>query len=275
MQNLADYKFNKFSQYGEDGIIEKIFSIIGTESKVCIEFGAWDGFHMSNTALLWTNSWKGILIEGSKKRFKTLLENTKAYDCVCMNEFVGRDGKGSLEGILQRYGLDQNIDLLSIDIDGDDYYIFESLEELRPRVVICEYNATIPAEKDIFADYGNNFGCSVSAINRVAHEKGYMLVSITESNCIFVLGKYRDLFSDYETRIDEMKYKDFEINVITSYTGEYVLANAQKPIYGLTTPYRKNLNGEHRALDIPCGISRIYNHLKKLDRYIRRNILKK
>lgn len=275
MKKLADYKSNKFSQYGEDGIIEKIFSIIGTESKVCVEFGAWDGFHLSNTALLWTTSWKGILIEGSSKRFNILLENTKKYDCVCIREFVGRQGKYSLEGIFQGYKLDNNVDLLSIDIDGDDYYIFESLEELRPRVVICEYNPTIPAEKDIFADYGSNFGSSVSAIDRVAREKGYMLVAITESNCIFVLSKYKDLFNEYETRIENLKHDEFEINVITSFTGEYVLANSREPIFGLTLPYRRNLNGKHLELGIPCGISKIYQYIKKLDRYIRRNILKK
>ena len=65
---LAQHGQNVFSQFGEDGIIARIFEIIGLQSKACIEFGAWDGFHMSNTANLWTKGWKGVLIEGHAGR---------------------------------------------------------------------------------------------------------------------------------------------------------------------------------------------------------------
>ena len=143
MTRLVDFSSNVYSQFGEDGVIRKIFEIIGIKSKVCVEFGAWDGFHLSNTANLWTKSWKGVLIEGNKKRFRCLVENVKAYDCICIQSFVDSKGESSLESLLVMHGITTTIDLLSIDIDGNDYYIFESLREIRPRVIICEYNPTI------------------------------------------------------------------------------------------------------------------------------------
>ena len=118
MKKLTEYKYNKYSQWGEDGIIEKIFSIVGTSEKTCIEFGAWDGFHFSNTANLWTQSWKGILIEGKRKRYKELRKNTQGYNCICINQYVEKEGKNKLENILRRNRIDHEIDLLSIDIDG-------------------------------------------------------------------------------------------------------------------------------------------------------------
>ena len=70
MKRLSEHASNTYSQFGEDGIIEKIFQIIGVNSKVCIEFGAWDGFYLSNTANLWTNGWKGILIEAEQRKIR-------------------------------------------------------------------------------------------------------------------------------------------------------------------------------------------------------------
>lgn len=84
---------------------------------------------------------------------------------------------------MKNNNISKEIDLLSIDIDGDDYYIFESLETIRPRVIICEFNPTIPAHIDIYPKMGNYFGCSVAALNRIANTKGFKLVSILGVNC--------------------------------------------------------------------------------------------
>lgn len=132
---LSDFANNIHSQWGEDGVIENIFLKIGTESKTCIEFGAWDGFHLSNTASLWTNGWKGILIEGHKQRFKHLVKNVSPYNCVCINAYVGIGPDNCLEALLKKNGIAESIDFLSIDIDGDGYHIFSSLSTLRPRLV--------------------------------------------------------------------------------------------------------------------------------------------
>ena len=148
---------------------------------MCIRdrFGAWDGFHCSNTANLWTNGWKGVLIEGDAKRFEQLVKNTEPFNCTAISRYVGISSGHTLEDILKEKNVDFDVDLLSIDIDGDDYHILASLSALRPRVIICEYNHTVPYWLDIYQKPGEYFGASVAALIRMAKEKGYRLVCIT------------------------------------------------------------------------------------------------
>src|SRR3972149_6450196 len=101
-------------------MIKTIFEIIGTSSKLCIEFGAWDGILNSNTANLWRNGWKGILIEADKIKYEALVRNAAGYDCYCIHAFVSHTGENTLENILRRQDLLREVDFLSIDIDGND-----------------------------------------------------------------------------------------------------------------------------------------------------------
>lgn len=242
-QPLSAFGSNHYSQFGEDGVIAKIFEIIGARSRICIEFGAWDGFHLSNTASLWSNGWKGVLIEGHAGRFQDLVRNVRDHDCTCINAYVSRDGDNRLEALLDRHGVGHDIDLLSVDIDGNDYYIIESLDTLRPRVIVCEYNPTIPAVMDLQAEYGNYFGASVAALERIARTKSYRLVALTETNCFFVLEEDFHRFAGYETRLDRIRIDTQLVHVITAYNGDYVLS--RNPPYGVNYPYGGTLTGPH------------------------------
>ena len=245
MLPLSHFSNDVFSQYGEDGILAKIFDLIGTTSRVCIEFGAWDGFRLSNTANLWTKGWRGVLIEGERDRCELLRENVKRYNCLCLNAFVTRAGENSLEAILHRNQVAGEIDLLSIDIDGDDYYIFDSLEHLRPRVVVCEYNPTIPPDIDLYADCGSYFGASITAISRVAESKGYSLVAITDTNGIFVLKSLTAPFHQFETRFDRIKLTKHLTYLVTSFAGDFTRCGTTP--FGVGIPYVGNLNGPHQS----------------------------
>jgi hypothetical protein len=232
MNSLHEYKKNIFSQYGEDGIIEKIFEIIGIHSNICIEFGAWDGIHYSNTANLWKNGWQAILIEMNPDRFKELRNNTEGFNCICINEKVGIDLGGTLESLISMVHFDKTkgVDFLSIDIDGDDYYILKSLTHLRPRVICCEYNPTIPLHLNLLPDKNNYFGCSAKSLIALAEEKKYHLVAMSDTNCFFVASEELQNFSDYQTNTIELfdpKYLTFLYN---GYDGKVVFS--QKPIYG-------------------------------------------
>jgi hypothetical protein len=221
---LRDFRVNHYSQWGEDGIIQKIFQIIGTTSKVCIEFGAWDGLKYSNTAHLWkTQNWKAILIEADSAKFEELLKNTKGYSCININRFVGIGRDNSLEAILAQHGITDSIDLLSIDIDSDDYQIFAGLNKLHPRVIICEHNPTIPAELDIYQDYGGAFGCSIGALIRIASAKGYSLVALTETNSIFVDSSLIGKFAEFELSPANIAVTDYVKYLIFSYAGMPVI----------------------------------------------------
>ena len=152
---------------------------------------------------------------------------------------------GSLEAILHRNQVAGEIDLLSIDIDGDDYYIFDSLEHLRPRVVVCEYNPTIPPDIDLYADCGSYFGASITAISRVAESKGYSLVAITDTNGIFVLKSLTAPFHQFETRFDRIKLTKHLTYLVTSFAGDFTRCGTTP--FGVGIPYVGNLNGPHQS----------------------------
>ena len=220
-------KFEKIvtSQWGEDGIISEIFNRIGEGNKLCIEFGAWDGKHLSNCWNLWHNlDWKAILIEGEKERTDALRESLGNFPKVTpINKFVSIEGPNSLDSILDSINLEEDIDLLSIDIDSDDYSIFESLKR-KPRVVVIEYNPTIPPHIDLVQKPGHNLGNSVSATFKLAHQKGYKLAHMTYTNLILV--------SDEEwnkLNIEEVDYfRAFQYDkltcVINTYGGDTILS---------------------------------------------------
>lgn len=260
-KRLADFGYRKYSQYGEDGIIEKIFECIGTTSKVCVELGAWDGFHLSNTANLWTQSWKGVLVECDDAKFDQLTKNVRGYDCLCINALVTRSGQRSLEAILRGHGVHNPIDLLSIDVDGDDYFIFESLSELRPRVVIVEYNPTIPAHVNLYADPNNFFGCSVGALVRLGKQRRYKLVALTDTNAFFVTEEDFSRFCEFETSLDRIRIDKHLVYLVTSFAGDYVICGT--PLFRLSYPYRGRLNGEHRKIAFK---SRVFRSLRLINK---------
>jgi len=243
MKKLSDFGCNIYSQFGEDGIIEHIFGILGTSSKVCVEFGAWDGFYLSNTANLWTKGWKGILIEADKAKYKELVQNVKQYDCCCINAFVGYEGPNTLENILKQNGVSGDIDLLSIDIDGDDYYILENLGELKPRLIVCEFNPTIPPSIDLIPEKRNYFGCSASSLVRLAEKKGYRLIGTSDANCFFVRTEDYGKFKDYENNLDVLMKKEYFTYFITGFDGDYILS--KKPVYGFHYPSTQKFRGEY------------------------------
>ena len=250
---MSSFARNNYSQFGEDGIIEKIFEIIGTSNKICIEFGAWDGFYLSNTAHLWSNDleWKAILIESDSEKCIQLTNNLKKYNCLAINRWVGKDSANCLESILKDYNIDLSIpvDILSIDIDGNDYYVIDSLKDLKPRVIVCEYNPTIPFWHDIYAEYSsdNYFGASLSSIVRVAESKGYSLIATTEVNAFFVRQELFEKFNLFETDIRFLANTSCYSSLITSYGGEYLIVNDrfQHP-YGVNKKYTKPLFGNFK-----------------------------
>ncbi len=245
---LSTFSKNIYSQFGEDGIIEKIFEIIEPRSKVCLEFGAWDGYRYSNTANLWANKgWTGILIEGQKDRVQELKKNINGYNCVAICRYVGLTEGNTLEDILKEYDVKEDIDLLSIDIDGDEYHILSTLKHLRPRVILCEYNPTIPYWLDIYSSPGNRVGASVSALIRIGGSLGYKLISLTETNCIFVIEQEYKKFENFNTQVNEISSCKYLNSIITSYSGEYFV-HGELP-YGITFRKIKGLKTDQVTAD--------------------------
>ncbi|MEP7167925.1 MAG: FkbM family methyltransferase [Bacteroidota bacterium] len=244
MSEFKKFEKNIKSQFGEDGVIEEIFSRIKTENKTCVEFGAWDGEHMSNTWNLWHNhQWKAILIEGEKDRCDELKKYTKDYNVNPINAFVAVEGKNSLDTILSKTDFPENIDLLSIDIDGDDYYIFQSLKKYKPRLILIEYNPTIPPHLEMVQAEGEYFGASALALVNLAHKKGYGLVHITVTNLIFVHQNDFEKLNINEPELSSIFPDELLVYVFTSYDGKPYLSKSLAYATTLTKlDELKNLN---------------------------------
>jgi hypothetical protein len=188
---LRDFRRDRHSQFGEDGIIEKIFRTIGEQSRWCVEFGAWDGVHLSNTrSLIADRGWSAVLIEGDPGRYETLRANCAGFAGAVhpVNAVVGWSGAAALDSILAGTPVPAGFDLLSIDIDGNDWHVWNAVAGYAPRVVIIEFNPTVP--NDVLfvqdADPDVRQGSSLLAMIELGRRKGYELVAATEANAIFV-----------------------------------------------------------------------------------------
>jgi hypothetical protein len=186
-RGLLAHARNVFSQNGEDGIITAIFSMIGCTHRICCEFGAWDGVHLANTRSLLLDGWRGVLIESEPSRFESLQENYKRIpQVVCVHALVD-DGRNNVASILRSVGVREELDFLGIDIDGEDYYAFGSLD-VRPRLICVEVNAghsptdsTLLPRDTAKRNIGQPLQCFVDAGLRL----GYRLICYT-GNAFFL-----------------------------------------------------------------------------------------
>ncbi len=195
---LNDFARSVTSQGGEDGIIEKILSVIKNTNKWCVEFGSWDGKKLSNTYNLIDNhGYSAILIEGDKKRFQDLLKTVgPEKNVIPINAFVGFEENDNLDKILESTPIPVDFDLLSIDIDGNDYHVWDAVKNYKPKIVVIEFSATIPSTVEFVQprDMRITQGNSLLSITKLAKSKDYELVAATGGNAIFVDSKYFGLF---------------------------------------------------------------------------------
>lgn len=171
-----------YSQSGEDLAVRRIFDIIGEGSRTCVEFGAADGVWLSNTKIFRDVGWRSWLFD-AKPRAPEVIEASIHPD--------------NVDQVFDEHGVPQVIDLLSIDVDGMDLWIFDRLHR-KARVVIIEFNPIIPAGHPVSTPFpgaslgGNSgwahpyFGASPSALRVVARRKGMDAVALVGCNIIFV-----------------------------------------------------------------------------------------
>ena len=186
---------NVHSQNGEDGVLHRLFAALDIATGTAVEFGAWDGVHLSNTAALRARGWNTILIEADETKIARLraLESGRTK---VVHAFVEPRGEHSLDAILDGIGV-THVDFVSIDIDGDDLNVFRHLVR-RPTVVCIEFNPGIPPPYSFTNPERQHKGSSIAAIYEVAQDKGYELVYATYCNAFLVRKPEASRFAHYD-----------------------------------------------------------------------------
>ncbi len=197
--SLTDHEFRIFSQSGEDGIIQYLIRSIPVANQTFIEFGVED-FQESNCRfLLAKDNWRGFVIDGSAPNIERLQgsELPWRYQLDSVSAFVTRE---NINDVLAMSGFAEDLGILSIDIDGNDYYIWEAITGFRPRILIIEYNSIFGPDRKVTIPYRADFdrklahsshqyyGASLAAINDLAERKGYALVGVNSTgvNAFFI-----------------------------------------------------------------------------------------
>jgi hypothetical protein len=213
---FKDVGLRVHSQHEEDGILLFIFALIGSTNKKCVEICAGDGIECNTANLIINHRWIGLLCDGSPKnikRAKTFYANnkdTQFWPPTIIQEWLTKD---NINDIVERNGFKGEIDLLSLDVDGVDYWLWQALSSVSPRVVVLEINhlwgpeasMTVPYRDDFvaeFTQYGSDYaGASLAAFVKLGREKGYRLVGTNAiaTNAFFVRN---DVAHDWLPEVD-------------------------------------------------------------------------
>ncbi|MGH8766033.1 MAG: FkbM family methyltransferase [Burkholderiales bacterium] len=195
---LERHGWKAWSQNDEDGILHEIFRRIGTATRTFVEFGVSDGRECNSLRLL-VEGWSGLWMESGARDCETIrrvFAAPLAEGRLELQETSVTPGNIDLLIGSARVAAAGELDLLSIDIDGNDYHVFHAVESVRPRVVVIEYNAKYPPPMDLVPPYdpqhgwdGSDYmGSSLQALANLGARRGYRLVgtNITGSNAFFV-----------------------------------------------------------------------------------------
>jgi hypothetical protein len=191
---LTAHELRVFSQNGEDGVLAEIFGRIGVGGGGFVEFGASDGAENNAAFLAQVLGWHGVFLEADPGAFSALEHRYRGHPRVrTVRAAVEPD---TVERLLHGAGVPAEPDLLVIDVDGNDYWIWRALEAFRPRVVVIEYNGdldpTLPKVMPYTPgwrwDHTSGYGASLAALEALGEEKGYRLVhtELTGVNAFFV-----------------------------------------------------------------------------------------
>lgn len=269
---LSTFALDVTSQSGEDGILSKALDVLPERSGWCVEFGAWDGRKYSNTYNL-VNSlgYRGVFIEADSERFRDLEKTHSSQVHVLLNALVGVSEKDGLDALLEAHPVPREFDLLSIDIDGNDFHVWAAVRIYRPKLVIIEYNPT--AANSVYfvqpCDPSLNQGASAAALVRLARSKGYELIAVTTFNLLFVAQEYYPLFSIPDNSLALLRDDSGCPQIFFGYDGHVFLAqnedvgSAWLPWHGLAIP-------ESKVQRIPRLLQRYPDNYSGIERFLYR-----
>lgn len=210
INNLEEVEFQVFSQRGEDGIIQYIIDQIQIPNKIFIEFGVEDYMESNTRFLLINNNWSGLVIDGTNENVKFIKNDFIywKYDITAYHSFITKE---NINELISTYTNCKDIGLLSIDLDGNDYWIWEAIIAINPRIIVCEYNSVFGKDQKISIPYDAAFqrrkahfsdlyfGASLPAFYHLAQKKGYDFIGTGGAgvNAFFVRKDLSEPFIKY------------------------------------------------------------------------------
>jgi hypothetical protein len=191
---ISDTGFKVYSQTDEDGVLWYLFAVIGTNGKSCVEICAGNGAECNSANLILNHGWHGLLFDGDSanvetgRRLYSVSRHTYVYPPRFECAWITR---GNVNELIRSNGFAGEVDLLSLDVDGVDYWLWEALEVVTPRVVVVEYQDILGPDRSWTVPYADDFsaakypttdgmpnfaGASLPAFVKLARRKGYRLV---------------------------------------------------------------------------------------------------
>lgn len=215
IRNLADVEFKVFSQWGEDGIIDWLAAHVPVPNTRFIEFGV-ENFREANCRFLLMNrNWRGLVMDGSEEHMRTVQAERLywMHDLKAVPAFITAE---NIDTLLEGNGFGGPLGILSIDIDGNDYWVWKNVTSVDPAIVICEYNPILGDTRPVVVPYdptftrfaahhsGLYFGASIAALRHLAEQRGYEFLG-TNSNGINAFFVRRDLAGSVLPYLEEIK----------------------------------------------------------------------
>lgn len=213
LPGIQSAEFKVFSQFGDDGIIQYLIHVVPGLADTFVEFGVQD-YSESNTRFLLANdNWRGLILDAGEAEIASVQarDDYWRYDLTSVHAFIDRD---NIDRLIGDAGFRGEIGLMSVDIDGNDYWVWERIEVVKPTIVIAEYNSLFGSTRAVTIPYDPAFdrtrahssnlywGASLPALCRLADRKGYAFVGSNRAgnNAYFVqrdrLGPLRPLSAD-------------------------------------------------------------------------------
>jgi hypothetical protein len=254
MKHTRNFSLQDIGFYHETGYdavaattkaIASVLERLPQRNRWCVEFGAWDGLVGSTSRdLILNHGYSAMLIEGSPVRYADLKKNYAGNDKVLTaNRFVGFSPEDGLDTILTGTPVPHDFDFLTVDIDGNDFHVWNAIVKYKPTVVMIEFNPTIPPEVHFVqpANPSVNQGCSLAALVDLSKRKGYELIAVLGVNAFFVRQEIFPAYEITDNRIESLWTKrDCVTYFFSGYDGQIFLDGCRKLPWANNIPIRPN-----------------------------------
>lgn len=220
IKSLSDAEFSVYSQFGEDGILSYLINVIPNMHRSFIEFGVQDYFESNTRYILQSKNWDGLIIDGSQDNISKIKSSNLFWkhnlDALCL--FITKD---NINSTLKEFS--QHVGILSIDIDGNDYWVWDSIVDVEADIVVVEYNSLLGDQLSITVPYSTNFdrkssnyshlyfGCSIQSLIKLGKDKGYIFLGTSSNgiNAFFVKEKFSHYFPpDFKRFVHRAKVRE-------------------------------------------------------------------